>query len=71
MRALAEILAERNSVAEGVQTAPALAKLARELGVELPIIEAVYQVLHRGADIDTTIHGLLNRPFTPEFAGLD
>jgi glycerol-3-phosphate dehydrogenase (NAD(P)+) len=70
-RALADILAERNSVAEGVQTAPALAKLASELGVELPIIEAVYQVLHKGADIDAAIHGLLNRPFTPEFAGLD
>ena len=70
-RALADILAERNSVAEGVQTAPALAKLASELGVELPIIEAVYQVLHKGSDIDTAIHGLLNRPFTPEFAGLD
>jgi glycerol-3-phosphate dehydrogenase (NAD(P)+) len=70
-RALEEILAERNSVAEGVQTAPAIAKLAGELGVELPIIEAVYEVLHKGADIDTAIHGLLNRPFTPEFAGLD
>ena len=66
-----KILAERNSVAEGVQTAPAIVKLARELSLELPIIEAVYQVLHKGADIDTTIHGLLNRPFTPEFAGLD
>ena len=70
-RALEKILAERNSVAEGVQTAPAIVKLARELSLELPIIEAVYQVLHKGADIDTTIHGLLNRPFTPEFAGLD
>jgi glycerol-3-phosphate dehydrogenase (NAD(P)+) len=70
-RKLEDILAERNSVAEGVQTAPAIIKLAAELGVELPIIEAVYQVLHEGADIRQSIDDLLNRPFTPEFEGLD
>ena len=70
-RKLADVLAERKSVAEGVETARAIVKLAGDLGVELPIIESVYRVLHAGADINKTILELLERPFTPEFERLD
>lgn len=70
-RNLADILAERNSVAEGVETARAIVKLAGDLGVEVPIMEAVYRVLHENADIKQSIEELLQRPFTPEFEGLD
>ena len=65
-KALAEILGERRSVAEGVTTATAVVGLAKRLGVEMPIASAVDSVLHHGADIDKTIDGLLRRPLKAE-----
>jgi len=63
---LADILAGRRSVAEGVASSRAAADLARRLGIEMPITFAVEAVLHRGADIDTAMEGLLSRPFRSE-----
>ncbi len=68
-RALKDILAERNSVAEGVFNAESVTALAASLGIEMPICDAVDQVINHGADIDAAIAGLLNRPFRAE--GLD
>jgi glycerol-3-phosphate dehydrogenase (NAD(P)+) len=65
-RALAAILGERRSVAEGVTSAAAAAALARRLGVEMPITAAVDAILHHGAAIDEAIAGLLARPFKSE-----
>ena len=65
-KALAEILGERRSVAEGVTTATAVVGLAKRLGVEMPISSAVDSVLHHGADIDKAIDGLLRRPLKAE-----
>jgi len=65
-RLLADILAERRSVAEGVSSAAAAMALARRLGVEMPITVAVDAILHRGAAIDEAIAGLLARPFRAE-----
>jgi glycerol-3-phosphate dehydrogenase (NAD(P)+) len=65
-RALADILAERRSVAEGVTSAAATVALARRLKVEMPIAVAVDAILHRGAAIDEAIAGLLARPFKSE-----
>ena len=65
-RGLAEILAGRRSVAEGVSSAAAAAALAARLGVDMPITAAVDAILHRGAAIDAVIAGLLARPFTSE-----
>ena len=56
----------RESVTEGVASAPAVVALAAGLGVEMPIAEAVDAVLHRGAPVDHAIGGLLSRPFRPE-----
>lgn len=67
-RALGDVLAERLTVAEGVFTAEAVAALARGLGVETPICDAVHAVLNRGADLGETIAGLLARPFRSERA---
>ncbi len=67
-RALGDVLAERHTVAEGVFTAEAVAALARGLGVETPICDAVHAVLNRGADLGETIAGLLARPFRSERA---
>jgi glycerol-3-phosphate dehydrogenase (NAD(P)+) len=65
-RPLADIVAERRSIAEGVYSAAALVALARSLGIEMPIAEAVDAVLNHGADIDAAIAGLLQRPFRAE-----
>ena len=65
-RLLADILAERRSVAEGVSSAAAAAALGRRLGVDMPIIDAVDAILHRGLSIDQEIAGLLARPFRAE-----
>ena len=63
---LAEALAGRRSVVEGVVTAAALARLADRLHVEMPITAAVEGVLHRGLAIDAMIEGLLGRPYRSE-----
>ena len=65
-RALADVLAERHTVAEGVFTAEAVLALAARLDVEMPICDAVHAVLHRGGDLGETIAGLLARPFRSE-----
>jgi glycerol-3-phosphate dehydrogenase (NAD(P)+) len=59
---LAEALAGRRSVVEGVASAAAVAALAAKLGIEMPIVEAVDAVLHRGMAIPSMIEGLLARP---------
>ncbi|MFO1127437.1 MAG: NAD(P)H-dependent glycerol-3-phosphate dehydrogenase [Rhodospirillales bacterium] len=63
---LADILASRTSVAEGVFSAAAVTEMARREGVSMPICFAVDAVLNAGADLDETIAGLLARPFRPE-----
>jgi len=65
-RTLAEVVAGRRSVAEGVHTARSIGIVARRAAVEMPICAAVEAVLHGGAGIDDTIEGLLARPFTAE-----
>jgi glycerol-3-phosphate dehydrogenase (NAD(P)+) len=63
---LVDVLARRESVAEGVATAQAVSRLAARHEVEVPICATVDAILHRGADIDTAIGALLARPFTAE-----
>lgn len=66
-RPLAEILAGRRSVAEGVASATATAALARRLGIDMPITAAVDAILHHGAAVDAVIAELLSRPFKSEW----
>jgi glycerol-3-phosphate dehydrogenase (NAD(P)+) len=64
-RSAAELLGERRTVAEGAHTAPVLLEAARRLGVEMPITEAVVDLL-AGAGIATVIERLLTRPLRAE-----
>ena len=64
-RKLAEILAERQSVAEGVESAAAVVALARRHGVEMPISQSVATIL-AGGDIDAELRRLLARPLKRE-----
>jgi glycerol-3-phosphate dehydrogenase (NAD(P)+) len=65
-RSLQAILGERRSVAEGVQSAPAVVALAAKHDVEMPICEAVDAILSGRDSIDEAIDGLLSRPFKAE-----
>ncbi|NFV82167.1 NAD(P)H-dependent glycerol-3-phosphate dehydrogenase [Magnetospirillum aberrantis] len=65
-RALADILAERRAVTEGVWTAGAVVELAGSLGIEMPICAAVDAVINQGAELDGVIRALLSRPFRSE-----
>lgn len=65
---LQDILAGRHSVAEGVFTAAAAAALARQHGIDMPIVMAVDAVLNHGAAVDATIASLLARPLRAERA---
>ncbi len=63
---LQQALAGKVSVAEGVASAPAVRALARKLGVETPICEAVAAILAGEAEVDAAIIGLLSRPLKSE-----
>jgi glycerol-3-phosphate dehydrogenase (NAD(P)+) len=65
-KSLAEALAGKRAVVEGVASAAAVLKRARSLKVEMPIVAAVDGILHRGAEISRTIAALLDRPFKTE-----
>ncbi len=65
-RALADILAGRSAVTEGVRTAPALVARATRAGVILPIAGAVAQVMQGGLDVRGAIGALLARPLRDE-----
>lgn len=63
---LEQALSGKLSVAEGVASAPAVRDLARKVGVETPICEAVAAILAAEVDVDTAIRGLLARPLKEE-----
>jgi len=65
-RGLSDILKERNAVTEGVATAKSVFDLTKKLQIEMPICEAVYNILYENADIDKTINNLLERPYKNE-----
>jgi len=65
-QSMADILASRNSVTEGVATAPALLELAARHSVELPICSAVGAILSDKLSVEDAIKELLSRPFKEE-----
>lgn len=65
-KSLEEALAGKLSVAEGVASAPAVRALARQLGVDMPICEAVAAVLAGEITLNQAIDGLLSRPLKAE-----
>lgn len=65
-RSLASILDEMDAVAEGVRTTRAAQELAAELGVEMPIVDAVYSVLYESMDPMQALARLMAREPKPE-----
>lgn len=65
-RSAAELMADRRTVAEGAFTAPVLDRLARERGIDMPIVAAVNALLSDQAGVDMVLESLLSRPPRPE-----
>lgn len=67
-KALAEILAESRTVAEGVRTSKAAKELAERHGIEMPITAEMYGVLHQGESPRTALQRLMTRSLKAEAA---
>ena len=65
-RPLSEILADKNTVAEGVFTATAVLERAGKANVEMPICEGLIKIMNGEASVDSVIASLLTRPFKTE-----
>ena len=66
-RSLKDILASMKNVAEGVYTTTAALKMAKELGVDMPIAQATHRVLFEDLDLKQAIAELLGRPPRAEY----
>ena len=59
---LQAVLGSRRSVAEGVYTAAAVARVAAARGIDMPICQAVHAIVEGRLTVDAAIEGLLSRP---------
>lgn len=63
---LPQILDEMEMVAEGVKTTKSAHDLAIQMGVEMPILDQVYQILYKEKDCSTAVTDLLTRELKVE-----
>ena len=61
-RSASELMADRRTVAEGAFTAPVLARLAVERGIDMPIVAAVDSLVSGRASVDEALDAVLPRP---------
>src|SRR5579859_2828831 len=59
--------ADGEPLAEGVENARSMRMLAQRLGVEMPIVAAVYRILYEGAPANAMVEELLSRELKAEF----
>lgn len=64
---MAELRREMRQVAEGVATSVSVHALSARVGVEMPISEQVYQVVHHGRSVPEAMEALLARALKPEW----
>jgi len=67
-RGIEEITAELKEVAEGINTARAVKKLADRAGLEMPIVNEVNAVLYEGKSARDAVSDLMSRPLREELA---
>lgn len=63
---LAAIMAARHTVAEGVYTAEAIMHMAGRFALELPISQAVHDIVSGRLEVGAAVERLLARPLKPE-----
>ena len=68
-RPLKEITDSMTGVVEGVSTTLAVWKIARQMGLEMPITETIYRVLYEGADLHQAANNLMTAGAAHELAG--
>lgn len=64
---LKEILSATKSVAEGVATSLSAYELSRKQGVEMPIVEQIYEVIYKEKSPAAAVTMLMNRTLKSEF----
>jgi glycerol-3-phosphate dehydrogenase (NAD(P)+) len=65
-KSLGEITGSMKMIAEGVETCDAAVALGRKFGVNLPIIDQMYAVLHNSKSPKEAIRELMDRSLKPE-----
>ncbi|MBF0488567.1 MAG: NAD(P)-dependent glycerol-3-phosphate dehydrogenase [Nitrospirae bacterium] len=63
----AEILSDMKAVAEGVETSASAFELSNRAGVEMPIVEQVYRVIHESKNPAEAVRQLMSRELKGEF----
>jgi glycerol-3-phosphate dehydrogenase (NAD(P)+) len=63
---MAQIMAERRSVTEGIHTARAAIGLAKRYDVALPVCQAVHHCVNEGLSLQVALKEMLNRPLGHE-----
>lgn len=63
---LPDIMSNMRAVAEGVLTSKSAAELACKLGVDCPIIDGIYRVIHQGADPMEVVTEVMTRALRGE-----
>jgi len=66
-KSIKEVLAGMTQVAEGVRTAKSVHELAKKLGLDLPIHEAIYKILYEELDPRLALQQLASRELKSEF----
>lgn len=67
-RKIKEITGATKMVAEGVRNTRSVHLLARRLGVEMPIVDQMYRVLHEGKKPQAAVRDLMQRSLKAEIA---
>jgi len=65
-QSLNDILGQRRAVTEGVYTARAVVRIAKERNIEVPISSAVHRIVDEGLKVDDAIEALMSRPLRAE-----
>ncbi len=68
-RSLIEITDSMTGVAEGVSTTLVVWNIAQQMGLQMPVTEAIYQVLYDDADLRQAAANLMTAGATHELAG--
>ena len=63
---LEDIEANMGMVIEGISTTKAAYELAQELGVYMPITQAIYHVIYESLNIKDAIYDIMNNEFKAE-----
>jgi glycerol-3-phosphate dehydrogenase (NAD(P)+) len=67
-RSIGDVEREIGQVVEGVPAAEAVHRVAKNIGIEMPICEQIHEVLYRGAEPRSAVVALMKRELKSEFA---